>query len=175
MANTQQLEDLALMGEQRTKINGNTDTLESVTKKVCASAYLRNGTVTCTDANEWYSLSGILTRKETEGFVTNGHIELSYPEDLVLYIQYDVSTKVDKNGAILTFAVRRNLDNADIVDGSDFPRQFDIDKLGSLGLNTTELILQAQKLDLVVKSSVANTVLTELALNTYVKNNYVLD
>jgi len=170
-----QLENLATMGKQRTDINGNSDILASAIKKVCATAFLRDGTVTCTDVNTWYSLSGILTRKETEGFVANGNIELVYPENMVLQIGYQVSTKVDKNGAILTFAVRRNLDNMDIVPGSDKPREFVIAKLGDLGLSTTEFTTVGTKLDLVVKSSIANTVLTEISANTDVRNNYVVD
>jgi len=168
------LNNLATMGEQRTKINNNFATLDdainAILEEIIASSYLRNGTITCTDADEWYTLSGILIRKSTEGFTVNGD-SISYASliNRILKINYFVSTKCSKNGATLTFAVRKTRATIEtIITGSDKPREFSTGSLGSLSNGTTEEIQTGDKLQLVVKSSIAANVLTELSINTVV-------
>jgi len=162
------------MGEQRTKINNNFATLDdainAILEEIIASSYLRDGTITCTLADTWYPLSGILNRKSTEGFTINGD-SISYASlvNRILKINYFVSTKCSKNGATLTFAVSKTRATIEtIITGSDKPREFSTSTLGSLSNGTTEEVQIGDKLQLVVKSSIAANVLTELSINTVV-------
>jgi len=144
--------------------------LDTIEEEIIASSYLRNGTITCTDADRWYPLSGILIRKSTEGFTENGD-SISYASliNRILKINYFVSTKCSKNGATLTFAVLKTRATIETeIAGSDKPREFSTGSLGSLSNGTTEEIQTGDKLQLVVKSSIAANVLTELSINTVV-------
>jgi len=176
----QVLENLVSYLAQRTKINANFAELDTRLalreEEVGVSGYIRGASVTCTDADAYYPIVGAFVNKHIEGFTAlplENAIQYDSLQDLVMELNEQISTQCSKNGAVLTFAVALNPSDpvlpAEIIDGSDVSREFATGTSGAMGNITTVELTAGDKVQLVVKSSIAANVVSVLNVNTTIK------
>lgn len=175
------LNNLATYLIQRTKINENFAELDARLalreEKVGVSGYIRNATVTCTDAGTYYAITGTFINKHIECFteLTNS-IQYTCLQDLLMEINEEINTECSKNGATLTFAVALNPSDpvlpGEIIAGSDVNRKFAVGSSGAMGNVTTVDLTENDTIQLVVKSDIANNIVSVLNINTTIKRFY---
>lgn len=150
----------------RRKLNENFD---NIAEEVAINAFIRNDTITCTDADTYYTLTGTFTEKVLGGFTSDANVyTFTSLQDLVLETALKVQAISAEDGAVLTFALLLN-GAVTIVAGTDISGTFATTVAKDLvGFSSLELT-EDDTIEIAVASSIAANDLTGINVDFLAK------
>jgi len=135
-------------------------TLNKNFEEVAISAFIRDDSITCTDADTYYTLTGTFTEKVLEGFTSASNVyTMTSLQTLLMKSALKVQAISAEDGAVLTFAIMLN-GAATIIAGTDASGTFATTVAKDLvGFSTIELT-EDDTIEIAVASDTAANAIT---------------